>query len=271
MGKDKILKRKLPITFVVAINNQSIYQNNLLASPIFTENDRKTIHILERRNFKSAAIAYNSALEETKTDLIVFIHQDVFLPDRWLRDLKFALSVLDRKDPEWGVLGSWGFTEQDDYIGYCYSTGWGIMGKSFRQPTKIQTLDELILITRKSSGLRFDNDLPYYHLYGTDICMRAYSKGMNCYSISAFCVHNTDQIYFLPKEFYKCYKHVKKKWRHFLPIHTPCAKITKYDFWIYRRWFYEILVRLRGEAKRKKNRVENPANIYKELDLLKER
>jgi len=55
----------------------------------------------------------------------------------------------------------------------------------------VQTLDEIVLIFRRDSGLSFDETLPHFHFYGTDICMRAAEQGRQCYAISAFCVHNT--------------------------------------------------------------------------------
>ena len=68
----------------------------------------------------------------------------------------------------------------------------------------VQTLDEIVLILKKSSGLRFDDSLPHFHFYGTDICLRAAQRGMRSYAISAFCVHNTHQTLVLPEEFYEC-------------------------------------------------------------------
>ncbi len=115
-----------------------------------------------------------------------------------------------------------------------YSAGLGVLGKPFAQPIAIDTLDEYVLIMRKSSGLRFDPKLPHFHFYGTDICLSARKKKKSCYAISAFCIHNTSYG-LLPPEFFECYWRVKRKWKEFLPIQTSCIRVT--------RWNEELIVR----------------------------
>ena len=88
------------------------------------------------------------------------------------------------------------------------------------------SLDEVVLIFRKSSGLMFDEYLPGYHLYGADICAEARRQGRKSYAISAFCIHNTNIGGILPLEFWKCYLFMRRKWMNSLPIHTPCTRIS---------------------------------------------
>ena len=73
--------------------------------------------------------------------------------------------------------------------------------------------------------MRFDDQMPYFHLYGTDICLTAEEKGLNCYTIPAFCYHNTEQILTLPREFYICYKYMKRKWAKKIAY---CDFLSKY-------------------------------------------
>jgi hypothetical protein len=230
------------ITFVVAVKSQGeVLENNLLASPCFlAPHDHQ---ILVQEGFQSAAKAYNDAIDRSVNDLIVFCHQDIFLPEAWLSDLERALSCLEADDPQWGVLGCFGETLNDRGRGHVYSSGNGIMGRPFERPTPIQTLDEIVLILRKSSGLRFDESLPHFHLYGTDICLRAAKKGMKNYAISAFCIHNTCQNLILAPEFYECYWHIRRVWRDSLPIHTTCMMITKSGFPMYRKKLQEAYLR----------------------------
>ena len=97
------------------------------------------------------------------------------------------------------------------------------------KPTCVQTLDEIVLIVRKSSGLRFDEALGGYHFYGADICMQASERGMRSYAIPAFCVHNTQMPMVLPSDYYQCYWGFKRKWRNRLPVYTSCIAVTNYD------------------------------------------
>jgi hypothetical protein len=107
----------------------------------------------------------------------------------------------------------------------------------------IQTLDEIVLVFRRSSGLRFDDNLPHFHLYGTDICLRAARMGMTSYAIPAFCVHNAHQYTVLPPEFYACCQHIRRRWKEALPIHTTCVSITKWNLPVYRRRLREPYLR----------------------------
>lgn len=196
-----------------------------------------------QENFASAALAYNDALERSRNDLIVLCHQDVFFPTEWLSDLAKAMAYLEIHDPLWGVLGCSGITSNRRHWRYIYSSGLGTSGAPLANPEPVQTLDEMVLVVRKSSGLRFDSDLPHFHLYGADVCLRAAAVGLKSYVISAFCVHNTQQIFVLPKEFYRCCKHIRRVWRQSLPIRTTCIRLTKYNIPVYLRRLQELHLR----------------------------
>jgi glycosyltransferase involved in cell wall biosynthesis len=224
---------KVPdVTFVVNRNSSKIYERNFAASPCLEgfPDDR----IIIQEGFPSAAAAYNDAIDRASADLLVFAHQDVYFPADWLANLDQSLAYLQCADPNWGVLGGWGVSNRGTRAGYLYSVGLGVLGAPFERPVAIDTLDEYVLIMRKSSGLRFDPSLPHFHFYGTDICLSARTKKKNCYAISAFCIHNTSYGV-LPPEFFNCYWDVKRKWREFLPVQTPCIRIT--------RWNEDLIIR----------------------------
>jgi hypothetical protein len=228
-------------TFVVAVNDEEVFRRNLLASPCF-----RGVHeheILVQRRFVAASLAYNDAICRSKNDLVVFVHQDVFLPESWIDVVRNAIGYLERHDPRWGVLGCAGMTHEGRFWGHVYSSGLGVIGAPFEVPRRVQTLDEIVLIVKKSSGLRFDGTLPYFHCYGADICLRAASAGLCSYAISAYCVHNTREVVILPPEFYECCRHVRRAWKHFLPIQTTCISLTRWSVPIYVRRMREVYLR----------------------------
>jgi glycosyltransferase involved in cell wall biosynthesis len=229
------------ITFVSAVNNREILNEHLLASPCFRAPHNHQILIQE--GFPSAAQAYNDAIQKSVNELIVFCHQDIYLPSPWLSQLQKALDQLESQDPNWGVLGCGGMTRDGLGRGHLYSSGLGILGEPFERPALVQTLDEIVLIVRKSSGLGFDPELPHFHLYGTDICLAAARRGRASYAISAFCIHNTHQGLILPKEFYECCAHVRRVWRDSLPVVTPCIRLTKSNYPVYRRRLHEFYLK----------------------------
>ena len=247
------------VTFVIAVNNRELFDRNFLASPCLRQSQDH--QILVQENFSSAAKAYNDAIDRATNDLIVFCHQDIVLPEGWLAQLQRALDDLESFDPKWGVLGSYGMTQDGRGWGYVYSSGEGTIGERLKRPVSVQTLDEIVLILKRSSGLRFDDSLPHFHFYGTDICMRAAQRAMKSYAAPLFCIHNTHQALILPKEFYDCYSHIRQVWNDRLPIQTTCIRITKSNFPLYERRMREFHLRYIQRREVGGTRVRNPLSL----------
>jgi hypothetical protein len=230
------------ITFAVATyGTAEILRTNFLASPCLREGHGH--QILVQKDYVSAGKAYNDAIDRSDNDLMVFAHQDMIFPETWLAQLERALDHLDTADRAWGALGCYGMTPEGIGRGYIYSPGPGTIGKPFEFPAPIQTLDEIVLILRRSSGLRFDEDLPHFHLYGTDICLRAAKMGMKSYAIPAFCIHNANHYVILPDEFYECCKYIRRVWKDSLPLHTTCLTITRSNLPTYHRRLLEAYLK----------------------------
>jgi glycosyltransferase involved in cell wall biosynthesis len=251
------------ITFAVAVNNRALFENNFLASPCFPGPHQH--QILVQEGFNSASKAYNDAIEKSLNDLIIFCHQDILLPENWLLQLDRALDYLQTTDPGWGVLGPYGKTQDGRGWGHVYSSGRNVIGEPLRQPVPVQTLDEIVLILRKSSGLRFDDHLPHFHFYGADICLRAAKMGMKSYAISAFCIHNTHQPLVLPREFYECCKHFKRAWKAYLPIQTTCIRITRFNLPLHTRRLREVYLRYIRRKLFGGTRTRDPQELLEEL------
>jgi hypothetical protein len=232
------------VTFVTSVNNKAILENNFLISPCFRAGHPH--QILMQENFPSAAKAYNDALGRSEHDVVVFAHQDMIFPSTWLGQLQEAIDFLARSDPNWGVLGVFGINNAGENVGYIYSTGQGRIGAALASPQPVQTLDEIVLVIRKSSGLKFDEKMPHFHFYGAEICLSARSRGMQSYAIPAFCIHNTQFNLVMSEEFYESYRALKKLWKQFLPIQTTCIRMTKLDMHMYLRRLREFKLRHSG-------------------------
>lgn len=203
------------ITFICATNNKDLLRNNLLRSECITLDN-----IILQYNYTNVPKAYNDAMKQTKDDILCFVHQDVFLPVKFMDDL--TLSIEKLKDKDWGVLGVAGKLN-DQYIGYIKDRGrpWGTPSGL---PKEVQTLDELLLVIKKDT-FQFDENIPTAHLYGADICMQAIEAGKKVFAIDAYCCHNSIHGYKLPLEFDSAAKYIKQKWMKRLPIHTTCTSI----------------------------------------------
>lgn len=217
------------------------------------------------RGYSTAGAAYNEAMRKARGDILVFAHQDVYLPDCWDEHLATAIDRLTVEDPNWGVLGVWGITNEQKPSGYSYCTGLKkVLGIPFEKPVECGSFDEAVLVVRRSSGLAFDEQLPRFHLYGTDIVLAAKERGLKSYVVSAFCIHNTAGIKWLASEFWRAYFYMRRKWWNRLPVKTPCTVIEKWTM-------PYIDDRLRGfyayhlKGRKVGDRVADPAALYQEL------
>ena len=95
--------KKESITFVVPSNDDYVYENNILASPLF--NQEKNYQFIKQTGFPSASKAYNNGINQSNNEIIVFAHQDIVFPDFWEKELTCALAFLEEYDPDWGVIG----------------------------------------------------------------------------------------------------------------------------------------------------------------------
>src|SRR5579884_3468757 len=167
------------ITFIVLVGNQDTYQKCFLSSPLFQRKNGSTdFQIIAQSGFKTAGEAFNEGIERAVNDLIVCIHQDVILPINW--DVRFLAkrSEVESLGPPVGVVGCWGITSEGERAGHVYHRDRQLFPRKVGDngnrgpmalPQRVQTLDELLISFRKSSGLRFDPDLPSFFGYAVDL------------------------------------------------------------------------------------------------------
>ncbi len=249
-------------TVISATNNDEVLKSCLLNSPDI----QRASEVILQRGYSSAAAAYNSGLDKAKTDLVIFVHQDVYLPAGWIDSLQTALDRLSKTDPNWGVLGVWGVNKTcEEGTGFLYCTGLRrLIGDGFDGVHQVRSLDEVLLIVRKSSNLRFDEQLTGFHMYGTDICLEAGRRGMKSYAIPAFCIHNTNGYGMLPFSFWHGYFFMRRKWRSELPVATSCINITFWN-WSMIIWNLDRAANIALGRHRAGVRVQDPSVLYREI------
>ena len=250
----------MDVAFIAASNNEEVLQANLLASP-----DVAAAEISVQRGAASAGEAYNRGIAATRADLMIFAHQDMFLPAGWLEKLRRVLAGLEQSDPAWGVLGMFGVTATGAGEGHLYSTGLRrVLGSDFEGVRPVESLDEIVLVLPRARGLRFDERLPGFHLYGADICLEAHRRGRRCYAFSAFGLHNTNGIRLLPGDYWRSYRYMHRKWRSRLPVMTPCMPIAPWHGPALRYLVRYLASAVRSGPKTGK-RVANPAELLATL------
>ncbi len=208
----------------VASNNAEILNANLRRSPMI-ETGHVPIYVEE--NAPSASIAYNRLLDAVDAEIVVFAHQDVYFPQGWDSLIRARIRELSEHDPDWALLGAYGVDYNLVGFGPVWATSLGrIVGKVSTMPVEVQSYDELLIIVRKSKGLRFDENLPHFHMYGTDIVQIARAAGLKSYVMSMPIVHNDRFHEQLDEHFAAGYHYIRKKWRANLPLWTPVLKVA---------------------------------------------
>lgn len=210
----------IDLDIVCASHRQDVLDKNLCASPGILSNDHyKRLHIM--RGFDNVAKAYNAAL--TKAKLVMYVHEDVYLPEGFFVNLYNVLRAIPE---DFGVLGVAGVKLSSNgerhFHGHISDRGkpWG---SQYGLPAEVDTLDELLLVTR--GDYEFDEMLPL-DFYGADICMQATKAGKKNYAINAYVQHNSSRAFGgRTPSFHFAHDYFRDKWINFLPIGTTCTVV----------------------------------------------
>lgn len=229
---------------IAAIDNDIIFDACLARSPDVVEGG---LQVIEVRNAKTMATAYNQALEKTDARIALLAHQDVYLPRDWLDRAVEALNQLTDDHPEWMVCGPYGVKPNGEHLGRVWDTilGMEFCAKDFA-PEEIGSLDELLIILRRETGLRFDEKLPHFHLYGTDIVQMAKAAGGSAFAIELPVIHNNRPIASLGGGYMDAYRYTRRKWRHRLPIWTTVSAISYFPVSLWRAQWRRRKIKDRG-------------------------
>jgi hypothetical protein len=192
-------------------------------------------------------------LAKAAGEIIVFCHQDVVFPERWIRRLYEQISIIERTHKDWGVLGTFGIAKNGMLAGHIIDCSVHFHCRPL--PTEVQSLDEHCLIVRKDTGLVFDEDLGGFHLYGADICLQALAKGLANFAIDAY-VHHLSPGGKLDAGFHEIMNKLYQKWREKnppLPVIQTTCKLCRLQSGLRGRIAYEIA---RTQKKRRRKKVK---------------
>lgn len=252
------------ISIVAAVNDDEVLLRNLLRSPLI-EGGRAEVLLF--RNCSSASIAYNAGLDTASGDIVVFVHQDVYIPRNWEAHLNSAIEKLQVIDPNWAVLGAFGIGKTGKRIGRVWSSGLcQYLGQPLVEPAPAVTIDELMIIVRQGSRIRFDEGLPSFHLYGTDIIQIAAAFGLRSYVGDLPVVHNSRPVRSLRGGFALSYRYMRQKWKAQLPLQTLTVPIERYQYRLLKQQAAVFLSR-KSRMRRARPATTDPKLIAKELFL----
>lgn len=218
------MRRRFQI--VVAVNDDHVFKRNLSASSLVS---KQTVPVHVEKDAESASRAYNRGLDATSAPIIVFAHQDVYFPPSWLGQLNTAIERVEAIDPNWAVLAPTGISQDGRHVGTVWSSSLSsCIGEPVDTPVSAQSFDELTIVLNRKSGIRFDEELPNFHLYGTDVVQTALAANLGAWICQLPLVHNDKFHARLGEDFAQSYKFMRKKWRSRLPIQTTVIELSPY-------------------------------------------
>jgi glycosyltransferase involved in cell wall biosynthesis len=153
------------LSFVVCVSDNAILKANLLTSPCLAGLGSRH-EVLAIHGAPSAAAALNLAVAKATHAWVVCVHQDVYFPKGWDLCLAQHLEEAERRFGPIGAAGVYGFGEViaandpsqslgAERIGWLADRG-RLLGDGTELPARVATLDELLLIVRQDTPLRFD-------------------------------------------------------------------------------------------------------------------
>ncbi|MEO0392648.1 MAG: glycosyltransferase [Pseudomonadota bacterium] len=241
---------------IAAVNDEAVLARDLAASPMIAE---AACDLAVQRGAKNIGTAYNAGIAATTAPYMVFAHQDVYLPWGWDTQLRARITALEAVDPGWGVLGPIGLGVDAMPHGTVWSSGaWREYDYPVTGPVPVQSLDELVLVIRRDSGLCFDPHLPHFHLYGTDIVQMALAAGHGAYAVHAPVIHNSDTLNGLGKGYYAAYGYMQEKWQQRLPIKTLIAPVDAGKSGLWRARLRGLRIGLRYWKRRLSGALPSP-------------
>lgn len=131
-----------------------------------------------------AAQGLNQGLRAASHTWAVLAHQDVLFPNGWWPR---ALTQIQSWKGTVGVAGTFGLTPLGRFRGHVLDPHGH--RKSGPMPARVASLDEHLLIIDRRHGLKFDEAIPHFHCYGTDIVLNCLARGLDAIVVNAPVVH----------------------------------------------------------------------------------
>jgi hypothetical protein len=214
----------LSIQVYCVANQQATLARDLQRSPEIAD---RRVRVSVVWGASAASAAFHELIGSAKADILVFAHQDVYFPDGWFSQLRVACERLSSIEPAWAVAGVCGMTADSEFVAHLWDSGLAtICGGPFDSPVPVVSLDEVVLIVRRASGVSFDPALPSFHLYGTDIVLEARKAGMKSYALDLPVIHNSKANVRLDRAYVAAYRFMVRKWKTLLPLPTVIAPLT---------------------------------------------
>lgn len=229
-----------------------------------------------QQEFTSAGAALNHGAASARYDVVVFVHQDVYLHsiDR------IATVATALEGGQWGLLGASGVS----WDGKWHLKGRMrdrvvLVGEDVHEPVEVQSLDEVLFLVRRervlTHPLSTDPDLAW-HAYAVEYGLRMIHLGLKVGAANLAITHNSRSVNLDRLDV--AHRRIHLMYPDLLPVATTCGLIGHRSS----RWRARSLVRAHGwrftwlvrsmQAVRARRTLENVpivlSDIRTDVDLL---
>jgi hypothetical protein len=226
-------------TFASCINQSDIARRHFLASACVQPDAGHQLVLIG--DARSAGDGFKTALTVAQHDWLIMVHQDVHLPPGWDQRFSKALDVALEQNPEIAVAGVYGVRSDASHVGHVYDRDrW--LGQAHAGSISVASLDELLLAIRVSRDICPDPRLGW-HLYGTDVCLKALAHHTQAVVLDAPCSHHSclprlegalteeerQKMREVANSFAQSAEVLLRLWPNARPIHTPVMSLM-HDF-----------------------------------------
>ncbi len=223
------------------INREDVFAKCLAASPDVAAGTLAVATYTGWRNFGAMA---NLALDECKADWLVIAHQDAYLPAGFANRLTAAIDWIDHNAPAAGVIAAIGRDLDGNLAGQTWSSGLAaVFGRANTSPVLARAIDEVLIVIRVSAGLRFDEALPGFHLYATDLLHTAKAAGWSTWIADLSVVHHSYRVVKLDRQYRAAWRYLRTKWHASLPLDNLVCPVTENPW---RLLVHDVRIRLRA-------------------------
>lgn len=245
------------ISIAVAVNEPDTYAQCVLASPDVANG---TIKAHKYEGYLSSSLALDQAMQEATTPILLFIHQDVYLPLGFGEIYSAFLNELETMDPDWAIIGAIGQNRDGEVFGQVWSSGSNrLIGPPTTGIQEVVTVDECFLAIHSKDRELVDTELPHFHLYATDLVQSGLSNSRRSYVIPISLVHHSKPLVSLSGGYTIAYRYLRKKLFSRLPAKTMMGPVERIPLTLWKQQLRYWLAN-RGTTKRTAP-TEDPRDI----------
>jgi hypothetical protein len=173
-------------------------------------------------SYPSAGAALNHGVSLAKNDVVVFVHQDVYLHS--LLDLKKAAAQMQSEG--FGLLGAIGVGADDRFYGRIRDRIF-LTGERVDRLTEVDSLDEVLFMAPRrqllDEPLTESPDLAW-HAYAVEYGLRMRRKGLRTGAADIPLTHNSLSVNL--ERLDEAHQTVGRSYPELLPVRTTCGTIT---------------------------------------------